>query len=166
MLFILVYLCCLHINCHWSVNIICNLPLLGGADISICLSYPNIYCFHIYNICTCFRINTCLKKWLRCLTFPFHGEACVKREITPKLRRTTQICGIQARGRYHGGRPPSSDDNLHSLTVTPPSTLDKPSITKRYHRRRTCSHTSTRRSPTMVTLHDTRFVECRWWSDG
>ena len=30
---------------------------------------------------------------------------------------------------------------------------------KRYHRRRTCSHTSARRSPTMVTLHDTRFVE-------
>ena len=26
--------------------------------------------------------------------------------------------------------------------------------------------TSPRRSPTMVTLHDTRFVECRWWTDG
>ena len=24
----------------------------------------------------------------------------------------------------------------------------------------------TARSPTMVTLHDTRFVECRWWNDG
>ena len=35
-----------------------------------------------------------------------------------------------------------------------------------YHRRRTCSHTSPRRSTTMVTLHDTRFVECRWWNDG
>ena len=33
-----------------------------------------------------------------------------------------------------------------------------------YHRRRTCSHTSLRRSPTMVTLHATRFVECRWSS--
>ena len=22
------------------------------------------------------------------------------------------------------------------------------------------------RSPTMVTLHDTRFVECRWWNGG
>ena len=30
----------------------------------------------------------------------------------------------------------------------------------------TCSHTSPRHSPTMVTLHDTRFVECRWWNDG
>ena len=24
----------------------------------------------------------------------------------------------------------------------------------------------TARSPTMVTLHDTRFDECRWWNDG
>ena len=24
----------------------------------------------------------------------------------------------------------------------------------------------TARSPTMVTLHDTRFVACRWWNDG
>ena len=70
------------------------------------------------------------------------------------------------RGQYHGGRRPSSDDSFHSPTVTPPSALDKPSIMKRYHRRRTCSHTSPRRSPPMVTLHDTRFVECRWWNDG
>ena len=44
--------------------------------------------------------------------------------------------------------------------------IDIPSIMKRYHRRRMCNHTSPRRSPTMVTLHDTRFVECRWWNDG
>ena len=31
-----------------------------------------------------------------------------------------------------------------------------PSIMKRYHRQRTYSHTPPRRSPTMVTLHDTR----------
>ena len=68
--------------------------------------------------------------------------------------------------RYHAGRQPSSDDSFHSPTVIPPSALDKPSIMKRYQRRRTCSHTSPRRSPTMVTLHDTRFVECRWWNDG
>ena len=72
----------------------------------------------------------------------------------------------QTRGRYHGGRRPSSDDSLHSPTVIPPLALDKPSIMKRYHHRWTCSHTSPRRSPTMVTLHDTRFVECRWWNDG
>ena len=69
-------------------------------------------------------------------------------------------------GRYHGSRRPSSDDSFHSPTVIPPWALDKPSIMKRYHRRRTCSHSSPRRSPTMVTLHDTRFVECPWWNDG
>ena len=72
----------------------------------------------------------------------------------------------QFRGRYHGGRRPSSDDSFHSPTIISPSALDKPSIMKRYHRRRTCSHTSPRRLPMMVTLHDTRFVECRWWNDG
>ena len=56
--------------------------------------------------------------------------------------------------------------SFHSPTVIPPSALDKPSIMKRYHRLRTCSHTSPRRSPTMLTLRDTRFVECRWWNDG
>ena len=73
---------------------------------------------------------------------------------------------IDTRGRYHGGRRPSNDDSFHSPTVIPPSALDKPSIMKRDHRRRTCSHTSPRRSPTMVTLHDTRFVECRWCAPG
>ena len=41
----------------------------------------------------------------------------------------------------------------------PPSALDKPSIMKRYHRRRTTRWGVTARSPTMVTLHDTRFVD-------
>ena len=45
----------------------------------------------------------------------------------------------ESRGRYHGGRRPSSDDSFHSPTVILPSALDKPSIVKRYHRRRTCS---------------------------
>ena len=69
-------------------------------------------------------------------------------------------------GQYHGGRRSSSDDSFHSPTVILPSALDKPSIMKRYHRRRTCSHNSPRRWPTMVTLHVTRFVECGWWNDG
>ena len=43
----------------------------------------------------------------------------------------------QARGWYHGGRRPSSDDSFHSPTVIPPSALNKPSIMKRYNRRRT-----------------------------
>ena len=71
-----------------------------------------------------------------------------------------------SRSLYHGGGRPSSEDSLHSPTVIPLSALDKPSIMKRCHRRRTCSHTSPRRSPTMISLHDTGFVECRWWNDG
>ena len=50
--------------------------------------------------------------------------------VPPALPRHT-------RGRYHGGRRPSSDDSLHSPTVIPPSALDEPSIMKRYNRRRT-----------------------------
>ena len=61
----------------------------------------------------------------------------------------TDLMEERIRGRCHGGRPPSSDD---SPTVIPPSALDKTSIMKRYHRRRTCSHNSPRRSPTMVTF--------------
>ena len=70
------------------------------------------------------------------------------------------------RGRYHGGWRPSSDDSFHSPTVNPPSAHDKPSIMKRYIRRRTTRWGVTARSPTMVTLHDSRFVKCRWWIDG
>ena len=44
---------------------------------------------------------------------------------------------VEVRGRYHGGRRPPRDDSLHSPTVIPPSALDKPSIMKCYHRRRT-----------------------------
>ena len=63
-------------------------------------------------------------------------------------------------------RRPSSDDSLNSPTVIPPSALDKPSIMKRYQRRRTTRWGVTARLPTMVTQHDTGFVECRWWNDG
>ena len=89
------------------------------------------------------------------------SQAPTRPSISP-----SQAHSPQSRGRYHGGRRPPSDDNLHSPTGIPPSALDKPSITKRCHRRKTCSHTSLLRSPTMVTLHDTGFVECRWWNDG
>ena len=61
------------------------------------------------------------------------------------------------RGRYHGRRRPSSDDTFHSPAFIPPLALDKPSIMKRYHRRRTTRWGVTARSPTMVTLHDTRW---------
>ena len=81
-------------------------------------------------------------------------------------RQVTTVYTVQPRGRYHGGRPPSSDDSLHSPTVIPPSALDKSSIMKRHHRRRATRRGVTARSPTMVTLRYTRFVECRWWNDG
>ena len=84
--------------------------------------------------------------------------------------RTFLCCVLQSslrtRGRYHGGRRPSSDDSFHSPIVIPPSAIDDPSIMKRYHRRWATRWGVTARSPTMVTLHDTRFVECRWWNDG
>ena len=69
-------------------------------------------------------------------------------------------------GRYHEGRRPSSDDSFHSPTVIPPSALDKPSIMKLYHHRRTTRWGVAASSPTMVTFHDTRFVKCQWWNDG
>ena len=69
-------------------------------------------------------------------------------------------------GQYHGDRRPSSNNSLHSPTVIPPSALNKPSIIKRYHHRRMCSHSSPHRSPTMVTLHDTQFVKRWWWNEG
>ena len=69
-------------------------------------------------------------------------------------------------GQYHGDWWPSTDDSFHSPTITPPSALDKLSIMMRYHRRWTTRCGVTARSPTMVTLHDNRFVECRWWIDG
>ena len=58
------------------------------------------------------------------------------------------------------------DLDLHSPAVIPPSALDKPSIMKCYHRRRTRSWDVTACLPTIESLHDTRFVECRWWNDG
>ena len=77
---------------------------------------------------------------------------------------------LSAAHRRAGAGIMEADDrqvtSFHSPTVIPPSALDKPNIMKRYDRWRTCSHTSPRRSTTMVTLHDTRFVECRWWNDG
>ena len=99
--------------------------------------------------------------WVDHITVSKTKSSISARKQCPFLQACQRV-----RGRYHGGRRPSSDDSFHSPTVIPPSALDKPSIMKRYRRWRTCSHTSPRRSPTMVTLHDTRFVECRWWNDG
>ena len=89
-------------------------------------------------------------------------------------RPTMVVCCLHRRGQgswqiwgwYHGGRRPSSDDSFHSPTLIPPLALDKPSVMKHYHNWRTMRWGVTTRSPTMVALHDTWFVECRWWNDG
>ena len=91
---------------------------------------------------------------------------CVGLTTRPVQKNWRQQTRTFTWGRYHGGRRPSSDDSFHSPTVIPPSALDKSSIMKRYHRRQTKRWGVTARSPTMVTLNDTRFVECRWWNDG
>ena len=44
---------------------------------------------------------------------------------------------------------------VFSPIVIPPSALNKPSIMKRFHHGRTCSHTSPHCSPMMITLHST-----------
>ena len=101
----------------------------------------------------------------------YHGSDNVKAKEAERDRGSNlksigpTVPGI-IRGRYRGGRRPSSDDSFRGLTVIPSPALDKRSIMKRYHRRRTFSHTSPSRSPTMVTCYDSRFDECRWWNDG
>ena len=86
------------------------------------------------------------------------------------LRRTILTPCTSSFLNWPGARIMEADDRqlttVFSLTIIPPSAHDKPSIMKLYHRWRTCSHTSPRCSSTMVTLHDTRFVECQWWNDG
>ena len=76
--------------------------------------------------------------------FSFTGSIYIKRTLrSPKdagdgLGTPSDSCTTRQAltwGRYHGGRPPSSDDSFHSPTVIPPSALNKPSIMKRYHRR-------------------------------
>ena len=103
----------------------------------------------------------------RCIADQKIDGACSSLLQCSRSQLTAVLCSVkQNGGRYHGGRRPSSDDSLRSSTVIPPSALDKPSIMKRYYRRQTTRWGVTARSLTMVTLHDTRFVECRWWNDG
>ena len=70
------------------------------------------------------------------------------------------------RGWYHGGRRPSSDDSFHSPPVILPSALDKPRIMKHYHRWWVTRWGVTAPALTMVTLHDTWFVECQRRNDN
>ena len=97
-----------------------------------------------------------LMKGIRAHGPPLCGGPCPSScPLVPGFSSLVRASGLHGAywSRYHGGRRPSSD---YSPTVIPPSALDKPSIMERYHRRRACSYTSPRRSPTMVTLHDTR----------
>ena len=95
----------------------------------------------------------------------FHGTSCVGaskwKQWGGKRVCLSVVSTMATWGRYHGGRRPSSDHSFHSLTVIPLSALDKPSIIVGERRVRGV----TARSPTLVTLHDTGFVECRW-NDG
>ena len=104
--------------------------------------------------------------------------SCAIKDADPGDPRTLSKCSVGVLGhlqrsnrrepwhRYHGGRRLPSNSSFHSPTVIPPLALDTPSIMKHYHQRRAGSHTSPHHSPTMVTLHDTRFVEYRWRYDG
>ena len=88
---------------------------------------------------------------------------------TDRQRETSLDCGKGDETRPGAGIMEADDrqvTSLHSPNVIPPSALDKPSIMKRYHNRRTTRKGVTARTPRMLTLHDTRFVECRWWNDG
>ena len=100
----------------------------------------------------------------QCLDMPT-CRGCVDNQWDVQRGAVLRSVGFVTRGRYLGGRRPSSDDSFHTPTDILPLALDKPSITKRYHHRRTYCHTSPC-SPTTVMLHDTRFVECRWRNDG
>ena len=134
-----------------------------------CAALPSLHS-HSFALCVlCLRgdssSSTLLSQWPR-----LFSDVCRATEDTytkPKHRREAWPCtGTFIRSRYHGGRQPSSGNNFHSPTVIPPSALDKSSIMKRYHHQRTTRWGVTARSPMMVTLHDTRFVEWRWWNDG
>ena len=139
-----------HVNTEYCLSVVAQHP----SDILMCS-----------DSCTCCHTDTEVTDQAVYLARsqstdpePPSPTSCPERQ-TP-VRVATKV--LYFWGRYHGGRRPSSDDSFHSPAVIPPSALDKPSITKRYHPRRTRSHTSPRRSPTMVTLDDARFVECRW----
>ena len=74
---------------------------------------------------------------IRAAAIPRCATARLQTDLTVLDPRHCAATNLQMRGRYHGGRRPSSDNSFHSPTVIPPSALDKPSIMKRCHRRRT-----------------------------
>ena len=102
------------------------------------------------------------------------------KSVIERARAVSKREGIHPCTEPGAGIMEADDRQVTTVFTVQPSfyhsALDKSGIMKRYHRRRTCSHTSPRRSPTMVklhdttparsptmvALHDTRFVECRW----
>ena len=95
------------------------------------------------------------------------GKLLTKKSFLMQPSHATNCAAC--RGWYHVGRRLSSDDSFHSPTVIPPLALDKPSIMKCYHHWRMSSHTSPRRSPTMVTLLilGLSSADCEMtWNDG
>ena len=127
----------------------------------------DVYCMPVL----CPRLPMCIAclycvPYCRCVLHACIVSLTADVDLTMVCLRCVPSCRCEIWGRYHGGRRPSSDDSFHSPTVIPPSALDKPSIMKRYHRRQTTRWGVAARWPTMVALHNTRFVEFRWWNDG
>ena len=109
----------------------------------------------------------CLSALVVCASTGSDGDRAQSKPIqTNDLATGIQLPTLPVtRGQYHGGRRPSSDDkfshsNRHSTIGT-----RQTDIMKRYHHRPMMRWGVTARSPTMVTLYDTRFVECRWRND-
>ena len=148
--------------------VVAGLNICFGCDRALCLLWVNSLCCSLCYCSSCLQIEGFQPEWY-ISTMIYSRDIPFRKETLEMCYLKIKACAmfyLSAWGRYHGGRRPSSDGSFHSPTVISSSALDKPNIMKRYHRRRTCSHTSPRRSLTMVTLHDTRFVECRWWNDG
>ena len=73
---------------------------------------------------------------------------------------THQNLRAETWGRYHRGRRPSSDDSLHESNSH--STIGTRQT--EYHEALPSSaNVQSPHTSSMVALHDTRFVECRWY---
>ena len=103
----------------------------------------------------------CIEKY-KGTVFPFSCFPSLNERWRATKPGSEHVVYSMIRGRYHGGRRQSSDDSLRSPTVIPPTALDKPSIMKRYHRRRTTRWGVTARLATMVTLHDGGMMVGLW----
>ena len=64
------------------------------------------------------------------------------------------------RGRYHGGRRPSSDDSLHCPTVIPPWAFDKPFSLSNRHSTIGIRQTVFTAQPSFHHRHSTNHFHC------